>query len=212
MAAACRSSRPIRSGRVTGARLEPQPDDAVPRFDYERHVRALVDERVWPDSTRQISELRLTIEYEFGLVPQPAPSAAARIHLDIVDYPGEWLLDLPLLAKDYADLVARDRHRGADARPAASSRRAGSARLAEVNPAAPEDEALARELAALFTDYLRAIRADGTSLSTMPPGPLPDARRPRRLAGADLLAARPRRWRDPARLARRDDGAALRGL
>ena len=29
------------SGRVTGAGLQPQPDDAVPRFDYEDHVRAL---------------------------------------------------------------------------------------------------------------------------------------------------------------------------
>src|SRR6185503_4390354 len=41
------------SGRLSGAWLAPQPDDAVPRFDYEGHVRALVDERVWPDSTTQ---------------------------------------------------------------------------------------------------------------------------------------------------------------
>ena len=58
-------------GRVAGARLEPQPDDAVPRFDYERHVRALVEERLWPDSTRQISELRLTVAYEFGVAADP---------------------------------------------------------------------------------------------------------------------------------------------
>src|SRR6202171_2388572 len=49
-------------GRIVGARLSPQPDDAVPRFDYENHVHALVTDRVWPDSTRQISELRLIIE------------------------------------------------------------------------------------------------------------------------------------------------------
>ena len=29
---------PLSSGRIAGARLSPQPDDAVPRFDYERHV------------------------------------------------------------------------------------------------------------------------------------------------------------------------------
>ena len=52
------------SGRVSGAALAPQPDDAVPRFDYEKHVRDLVDERIWPDSTSRISELRLTIRYE----------------------------------------------------------------------------------------------------------------------------------------------------
>ena len=89
------------SGRVTAARLEPQPDDAVPRFDYERHVKALVDERVWPESTRQISELRLTIEYESASF-LTRTLGSGRIHIDIVDYPGEWLLDLPLLSKDYA--------------------------------------------------------------------------------------------------------------
>ncbi|RWG92907.1 YcjX family protein, partial [Mesorhizobium sp.] len=47
-----------KSGRIARALLEEQPDDAVPRFQYEDHVAALVDDRVWPDSTRAISELR----------------------------------------------------------------------------------------------------------------------------------------------------------
>ena len=29
------------SGRIARARLAPQPDDAVPRFDYEEHLRTL---------------------------------------------------------------------------------------------------------------------------------------------------------------------------
>ena len=86
---------PLASGRIAGARLAPQPDDAVPRFDYERHVRAIVIEREWPDSTRQISELRVVIDY------QSASGAMRTLTLDIVDYPGEWLLDLPLLGKSY---------------------------------------------------------------------------------------------------------------
>ena len=52
------------SGRIARARLEPQPDDAVPRFDYETHARALIEARDWPESTRRISELRLVIEYQ----------------------------------------------------------------------------------------------------------------------------------------------------
>src|SRR3954447_20621732 len=54
----------LSSGRIARARLEPQPDDAVPRFDYETHVRALTEERRWPESTSRISELRLVIEYQ----------------------------------------------------------------------------------------------------------------------------------------------------
>src|SRR5271154_732398 len=83
------------SGRVSEVRLTPQPDDAVPRFDYENHVRALIAERRWPESTRRISELRLVIEY------QSQRGAMRTLTLDIVDYPGEWLLALPLLTQSY---------------------------------------------------------------------------------------------------------------
>ena len=46
---------PYASGRIARARLEPQPDDAVPRFAYEDHVRTLIEERRWPSSTVDIS-------------------------------------------------------------------------------------------------------------------------------------------------------------
>jgi uncharacterized protein len=86
---------PFATGRIAGARFEPQPDDAVPRFDYENHVRTLTEERGWPNSTVDISELRLVIDY------QRQSGADRTLTLDIVDYPGEWLLDLPLLNKNY---------------------------------------------------------------------------------------------------------------
>src|SRR3982074_375868 len=84
---------PFSTGRLARRRLEPQPDDAVPRFDYETHVRTLIEERRWPNSTVDISELRLLID------PQRQNGADRTLTLDIVDYPGEWLLDLPLLNK-----------------------------------------------------------------------------------------------------------------
>jgi predicted YcjX-like family ATPase len=159
--------RSYASGRVAGARLEPQPDDAVPRFDYESHVKALVDERVWPESTRQISELRLTVRYESAsLIARTIGSG--KLHIDIVDYPGEWLLDLALLGKSYAEwsqealaIAESPAHRGAAA--------AWLTRLLSVDPAAPEIETQARELAHAFTAYLKASRAD-EALSTQPPG------------------------------------------
>lgn len=160
--------RAYSSGRVTSARLEPQPDDDVPRFDYEDHVRALVDQRIWPDSTYRISELRLTIAYESASYFKQR-FGPGKLHLDIVDYPGEWLLDLPLLAKDYAQWS-----REALAMARSPARRAAAAawlaRLETIDPTVAEDEMLARELAQLFTDYLRACRADENALSTLPPG------------------------------------------
>jgi len=156
------------AGRVAGAALQPQPDDGVPRFDYERHVKALVDERLWPDSTRQISELRLTVRYESASFVSRTVGSG-QLHLDIVDYPGEWLLDLQLLHKSYADWS-----KGAIAKAGTPGHKphaaAWLARLAAVNADAAEDEALARELAALFTGYLRVMRTTDGGLSTEPPG------------------------------------------
>ena len=50
--------------------LEPQPDDDLPRFAYEEHLaRLTADDRSWPEGTRRISQLRLTLEYEpHGLI------------------------------------------------------------------------------------------------------------------------------------------------
>src|SRR5260221_11053299 len=74
---------PFAPGRIAKARLEPQPDDAVPRFDYENHVRTLIEERRWPNSTVGISGLRLAIDSQ-------RPNAADRqLQLDIVDSPRE---------------------------------------------------------------------------------------------------------------------------
>src|SRR4029078_10727634 len=44
--------------------LEPQPDEIVPRFGYEKHLADLTaNPPRWPESTRRVSQLRLTLEY-----------------------------------------------------------------------------------------------------------------------------------------------------
>src|SRR6201995_5181789 len=89
----------MNSGRIARAELAPQPDDAVPRFDYENHLRTLRGGR-GPNATVDISELRLVVAY------QRQNGADRTLTLDIVDYPGEWLLDLPLLNKSYEQWAA----------------------------------------------------------------------------------------------------------
>nr|WP_208997033.1 YcjX family protein [Roseibium denhamense] len=154
--------------RMTGARLQPQPDDAVPRFDYEAHVCALVKDRIWPESTRQVSELRLTIAYESAsyFYRKLGPG---KLHVDLIDYPGEWLLDLPLLGKDYATFCA-DALSRARAPGRADIASDFLAQMAEVRPDAEEDEATAQSLSRTFKTYLAACRADAHALSMLPPG------------------------------------------
>lgn len=151
------------SGRIARARLAPQPDDTVPRFAYEAHLEQLIKERQWPDSTKQISELRLVIDY------QSRNGAMRELTLDIVDYPGEWLLDLPLLRQSYEEWSAetiRLSRQGDRAHLAG----AWHFEIAALDPNAPADEALAQTVARHFTDYLRACRDERFALSLLPPG------------------------------------------
>ena len=79
-------------GRITRAYLEPQPDDDLPRFAYEGHLARLTAvDRSWPEGTRRISQLRLTLEYEpRGLIARNFGSG--KLHIDIVDYPANGCL------------------------------------------------------------------------------------------------------------------------
>ncbi|RWB53054.1 YcjX family protein [Mesorhizobium sp.] len=157
-----------KSGRIARAFLEEQPDDAVPRFQYEDHIAALVNDRVWPDSTRAISELRLTIEYESASGWNRLFSAG-KLSVDIVDYPGEWLLDLPLLGKSFADF-SREAVELA-ALPVRSDLSQAWRELAcAIDPDADADEMTARRLAESFAAYLKACKLDERALSTLPPG------------------------------------------
>ncbi|WP_291856006.1 YcjX family protein [Bradyrhizobium sp.] len=154
---------PYATGRIAGVRLEPQPDDAVPRFDYENHVRALIEDRRWPNSTVDISELRLVIDY------QRQNGADRTLTVDIVDYPGEWLLDLPLLHRSYEQWSAESLALSREG-PRAKLAALWHAHLATLAAAAREDEQAARMAAKLFTDYLRACRDERFAMSLLPPG------------------------------------------
>lgn len=146
-------------GRIAAAFLQPQPDDTVPRFDYESHIAALTGSAPhWPDSTRAVSELRLSLRVRpAGLLA--GLQGPRTVHLDIVDYPGEWLLDLGLLDKSYdqwsGDVLSR-----LDSRACAQG---FMEQARAVDPEAPHDEPLAQELSRRFTDYLKAARAQGYS-------------------------------------------------
>jgi predicted YcjX-like family ATPase len=174
-------------GRIRRCYLEPQPDDNLPRFAYENHLQVLSGkDRRWPESTRQISQIRITIEYEpRGLMARNFGSG--KLHLDIVDYPGEWLLDLPLMQMSYAEWSAAT---------VAASRFAPRLHLAggwhdllkSLDPFGAADEQQAIAAAEVFTDYLARCRQDGVSLSTLPPGRF---LMPGDFAGSPLLAFAP---------------------
>ena len=147
------------AARIEAVHLQPQPDVTLPRFDYESHLAAITgDDPRWPQSTRAVSELRLSFRLApYGLLA--GLSGPRTLHLDIVDYPGEWLLDLALIGKSYTDWSEATLDRLAK-RPEAAAFMAqaraedGGLRL---------EEPKAQSLAAAFTDYLHKARAAGWS-------------------------------------------------
>ena len=156
-------------GRITRAYLEPQPDDDLPRFAYEDHLQHLTaDDRTWPEGTRRISQLRLTLEYEpHGLIARNFGSG--KLHIDIVDYPGEWLLDLPLMNLSYRQwseaTIAASR-----VEPRASLAKAWHAHLATLDAGSAAIELNAVKAAEHFTAYLAKCREDDVALSSLLPG------------------------------------------
>jgi predicted YcjX-like family ATPase len=153
----------LATGRIARVGLSPQPDDAVPRFAYESHVRTLMEERRWPNSTVDISELRLVIEF------QSQNGSTRTLTIDLVDYPGEWLLDLPLLDKSYAQWSSESLALSRQG-PREKLAREWHAHLATLNPSGPQDEQATLTASSLFTDYLRACRDERFSMSLLPPG------------------------------------------
>ncbi len=52
-------------------------------------------------TTRGVSEIRLALRYRSNDSLLRHFKDTSTLYLEIVDYPGEWLLDLPMLAQDY---------------------------------------------------------------------------------------------------------------
>ena len=159
--------RAAAENRILAAYLQPQPDHTIPRFAFEDHLAALAGpDPHWPRSTRSVSTLRLSLKVRpAGFFT--ALTGTRTVHLDIIDYPGEWLLDLPLMSQDFkrwsAGAIALARTPGRDAHSGP-----WRALLDSIDPAARLDEPSARALAQAFTAYLAAARAAG--LSSVAPG------------------------------------------
>ena len=145
--------------RIEAVHLQPQPDVTLPRFAFETHLAAMTgDDPRWPQSTRAVSELRLSFRLApYGLLA--GLSGPRTLHLDIVDYPGEWLLDLALIGKSYTDWSEATLDRLAK-RPEAA---AFMAQARAEDSGLRLEEPKAQSLAAAFTEYLHKARAAGWS-------------------------------------------------
>jgi len=143
--------------------VAPSGASGLPRFDYAAHVAALAaDPPRWPERTDAVSLLALDLE--IGWPGMAASLPARRVRLEFLDYPGEWLLDFPLLAQDFSQWSAAALRR-LDGRPEGRDFLA----FAHGLPAsAPPDDALADAGHRLYVETLQRLRA--ANLSFLQPG------------------------------------------
>lgn len=94
----------LQEGRILGVQRGIPPHHHIPVFDVDSAMSCLQQAPPqWPASTTHLSEIRLEIRYRSQqLLRRKIGQNLCRLYLDVVDYPGEWLLDLPLLQWDFA--------------------------------------------------------------------------------------------------------------
>jgi Predicted ATPase len=151
---------------IRRTQLIAQPDVTIPRFPFEDYLNSLIRERKWPPSTERISELRLNLEYMSSSSWTSSPSY---LTLDIVDYPGEWLLDLTLLDQDYRSwsLKTLENAQRPDRKNLAHD---WLDAMKNISASDTVDEAKISHLCNLFKSYLKNLRNGPEAIAVTPPG------------------------------------------
>ena len=150
----------VREERLLGVKRVPQRDLGIPRFTYDEGLAQLYGNPPgWPTPTRGVSEMRLALRYRSNDSLLRHFKDTSTLYLEIVDYPGEWLLDLPMLAQDYLSwsrqmtgLLQGDR-----AEWSTEWRKL----CADLDPLAPADENRLAAISEAWTDYLLRCKQEG---------------------------------------------------
>lgn len=139
---------PALNGDLLGAELKPALDSGLPTFDYAECLDALMAQPPrWPESTREVSAMELHIHLRHRR--RLGGASTRTLILELRDYPGEWLMDLPMLHLDYRDWCRQQAHLiDGDARAGLAP--GLMSQLAALDPAAAAEEA---KLSALWRDY-----------------------------------------------------------
>ncbi|MBW7984025.1 YcjX family protein [Enterobacillus tribolii] len=150
----------VREERLLGIKRIPQRDLGVARFTYDEGLAQLYGTPpAWPTPTRGVSEIRLALRYRSDDSLMRYFKDTSTLYLEIVDYPGEWLLDLPMLEQEYLSwsrqmngLLQGDRKTWAAE---------WLALCAQCDPLAPADEKQLAAIAQAYTDYLTRCKQEG---------------------------------------------------
>ena len=173
---------PVKQKRLMGARLLPPHVGDPPPFPFELSRSTLMAEAPdWPEPTRGLSSFRLELRVaNTGFLARQFSDYRSQ-QIEIIDYPGEWLLDLPMMEQSFEDWSAATI---ALARSPARQEMAADwlSAIEDDAPTGSAERDRAATLAEMYRRYLRAAQAAGFSL--LQPGRLT---MPGDMAGAEHL-------------------------
>jgi predicted YcjX-like family ATPase len=175
----------MREHRHIATKVVPQEALKVPTFDYPRALNALLPSDgmpTWPASTERINTLRLAIKYQSASWLRGHFSPQSTLYLDIIDYPGEWLLDLPMLEQSYSQWCEQQ-HPLLLQHPRVNTSSEFLNALDQLDLNAPVDESVLAQIAELYQHMLVGLKKD-TKLAMLQPGRM---LMPGDLQGAPLL-------------------------
>ncbi|WP_158968302.1 YcjX family protein [Paraglaciecola sp. L3A3] len=154
----------LAEGRLIGVKRDIQPNLIFNRFAYEQAMSDLSQNPArWPASTTGVSQVRLKIKYKNAQGLSQYLLDDSTLTLDITDYPGEWLLDLPLLEMSYPDWLEHCDDELADTKrqSLAGDFLEAVTNLQLLNKA---DEISLQKVASLYSRYLLTCQTEGYQL------------------------------------------------
>jgi predicted YcjX-like family ATPase len=149
--------------RLRDIRLVPARAGTTPRFDYPGKLADLAAAQPrWPARTEDLAEIELELEIRGGnglLGQMRGLSGTPRVRLELLDYPGEWLLDLPLLNQSYAHWSAETLTRTRE-KPRSDAAAEFLSFITHIDPSRTADDALIQRGHRLYKTALERCRAE----------------------------------------------------
>ncbi len=150
----------VREERLLGVKRIPQRDFGIPRFTYDEGLAQLYgDPPALADANARRQRKFAALRYKSNDSLLRHFKDTSTLYLEIVDYPGEWLLDLPMLAQDY---LSWSRQMTGLLNGQRGEWSAKWRMMCEgLDPLAPADENRLADIAAAWTDYLHHCKQQG---------------------------------------------------
>lgn len=162
---------PALSGRLLAVKIHPLKNSKLTQFPYQESFKGMTgDNPVWPKSTTDISGCLLELKLSRSKNTfKPFSSEKFSLYLELRDYPGEWLLDLPLRQMTYSRWCSQC---SAQYNQSPRSELLGPLLndLQKIDPLADADDDVLRDLNKRFSQFLSDCKYNGKSLSLIQPG------------------------------------------